>query len=112
MKPPIVDATYKTNCAKISLVCIESVYNLNKHNVFDEHLELFKLLSSQKDFQSKEQLEVNNDISTKVIEKRTLDKYFEDEWMSCGDPDTQMLDLAHIKTYSYWDNIVAIILSV
>ncbi|OAD65503.1 hypothetical protein PHYBLDRAFT_153402 [Phycomyces blakesleeanus NRRL 1555(-)] len=55
----------------------------DKRNVFDKNLELFKLLSSQKDFQSKEQLEDNDDDSTKVVEKRTLEKYFEDEWMPC-----------------------------
>ncbi|OAD66152.1 hypothetical protein PHYBLDRAFT_152719 [Phycomyces blakesleeanus NRRL 1555(-)] len=55
----------------------------DKRNVFDENLELFKSLSSRKDFQSKEQLEDNNDDSTKIIEKRTLEKYFEDEQMPC-----------------------------
>ncbi|OAD67634.1 hypothetical protein PHYBLDRAFT_173965 [Phycomyces blakesleeanus NRRL 1555(-)] len=29
--------------------------------------------------------------------------------MICGDPDTRMLDLSHLRTYSYWDSIVAII---
>ncbi|ESO04486.1 hypothetical protein HELRODRAFT_184704, partial [Helobdella robusta] len=55
----------------------------DKRDVFDENLELFKSLSSRKDFQSKEQLEDNDDDSTKVVEKRTLEKYFEDEWMPC-----------------------------
>ncbi|OAD78118.1 hypothetical protein PHYBLDRAFT_164992 [Phycomyces blakesleeanus NRRL 1555(-)] len=31
-------------------------------------------------------------------------------YTNCGDSDTRMLDLSHIRTYSYWDSVVAIIL--
>ncbi|OAD70584.1 hypothetical protein PHYBLDRAFT_148506 [Phycomyces blakesleeanus NRRL 1555(-)] len=74
----------------------------DKHNIFDENLELFKSLSSQKDFQSKEQLEDNNDDSTKVVEKRTLEKYFEDEWMPCKEKWAGYLT-SQLKHFDYFE---------
>ncbi|OAD66013.1 hypothetical protein PHYBLDRAFT_183959 [Phycomyces blakesleeanus NRRL 1555(-)] len=79
----IMNATCKTNCTKMPLVCVEGVSNLNgerlkifhvefamiigtKHGVFDKNLELFKSLSSQKYSQSKEQLENDTEYSIKV----------------------------------------------
>ncbi|OAD75523.1 hypothetical protein PHYBLDRAFT_64434 [Phycomyces blakesleeanus NRRL 1555(-)] len=50
--------------------------------------------------------------NTSNIDSEPKSNVFEIHKDNWGDPDTQILDLSHIRTYSYWDSVVAIILSV